>query len=193
MSKIYTVGHSSLTLETFVERLRAHDIETLVDIRSFPGSRKFPHFNKESLTISLPKLGIEYVHLPQLGGYRKASKSSPYINDGWKNASFRNYADYTFEESYEKGIESLLKIAQHKKISYCCSEAVCWRCHRLLVSNTLVNRGHEIVHIVDEKKLDVHTVGKYGAKPKVVEGLLVYPKDENEIEKPKKQFDWFLE
>lgn len=178
---IHTIGHSTLSLEDFVSRLKVNNIELLVDIRSFPGSRRFPHFGKEALAESLPTLGIKYLHLPDLGGYRKASKMVGPVNRGWRNVSFKNYADYTLESKYEDGIEKLLSLARQQRVAYCCSEAVCWRCHRLLVSNTLSARGHEVLHIFDENKVEKHSVGKYGAKATVSDGRVTYPEEKSDL------------
>lgn len=177
--RMYTVGHSSTTLEEFIAKLKVNNIELLVDVRSFPGSKRHPHFGKKSLRTSLSEVGIQYIHMPELGGFRSANVNSTPANAGWKNASFRHYADYTLEQEYEEGIRKLMFLAKNHITAYACSEAVCWRCHRLLISNTLVANEIEVLHITTSKKPahDVHSVGKYGARGFVIEGKVQYPSE----------------
>ncbi|MGN6296189.1 MAG: DUF488 domain-containing protein, partial [Ginsengibacter sp.] len=125
---IYTIGHSTHTLEEFIAMLKSFNIELLADIRSFPGSRKFPHFNKENLPASLAENNIEYIHLKNLGGRRKVNPES--CNTGWRVAAFRGYADYMETENFKKAIKELEQIASTKSVAYMCAEAVWWRCHR---------------------------------------------------------------
>jgi uncharacterized protein (DUF488 family) len=132
---IYTIGHSTHTLEEFVAMLKSFNIELLADIRSFTVSRKFPHFNKENLPASLAENNIEYIHLKNLGGRRKVNPES--CNTGWRVAAFRGYADYMETENFEKAIKELEQIASEKRVAYMCAEAVWWRCHRSLVSDYL--------------------------------------------------------
>ena len=151
---IWTIGHSTRTFEDFVSILKAFEIECLVDIRSFPGSRRYPHFNKENLSLSLPEKGIEYKHLPSLGGRRKVKSDSR--NTAWHNAAFRGYADYMETEAFNKGIEELEEIAILKRTAYMCSEAVWWRCHRSLVSDELKLLGWTVIHIFSRNKAEEH-------------------------------------
>lgn len=168
---IYTIGHSTRSMTDFISMLKRYDIEVLVDIRSDPGSRYVPHFNKEQMEVWLP---IQYMHLPELGGHKKplAHISNTFV-DGWRLDAFRNYAKYTLVNRYELGIEKLLSVASTAKICYMCSEAKYWGCHRLLVSNTLASRGINVLHIMD--KLVPHELNKYGAKSLLTDGLLIYP------------------
>src|ERR1041384_4036296 len=119
---VWTIGHSTLTLEAFISLLRAHQIQTLADVRLLPGSRRFPHFNSDDLAASLSQAGIEYNHFRELGGRRKPRPDSH--NTAWRNESFRGYADYMETQEFKKGIEKLEAIAQHERAAYLCSEAV---------------------------------------------------------------------
>ena len=146
MPTLYTVGHSTRSLEELVADLKAHGIETLVDIRAFPMSRRLPHFNRESLESEFSKRGIHYVWMKALGGYRKSTrKDSPHIT--LRNASFRNYADYTLTPAFEQAMGELLRIAEQSRTAYMCAERVYFHCHRMIVSDWLVAHGHEVLHI----------------------------------------------
>ena len=169
---IYTIGHSTHTLEEFVAMLKSFNIELLADIRSFPGSRKFPHFNKENLPASLAENNIEYIHLRNLGGRRKVNPDS--CNTGWRVAAFRGYADYMETESFKKAIQELEQIASQKRVAYMCAEAVWWRCHRSLVSDYLKNEGWTVLHIMGVGKSTEHP---YTAPAKIIDGKLDYSKD----------------
>ena len=169
---IYTIGHSTHTLEEFMAMLKSFKIELLADIRSFPGSRKFPHFNRENLPASLAENNIEYIHLKNLGGRRKVNPDS--CNTGWRVAAFRGYADYMETENFKKAIEELEKIASQKRVAYMCAEAVWWRCHRSLVSDYLKNEGWTVLHIMDVGKSTEHP---YTSPAKIIDGKLDYSKD----------------
>lgn len=169
---IYTIGHSTHTLEEFMAMLKSFNIELLADIRSFPGSRKFPHFNRENLPASLAENNIEYIHLKNLGGRRKVNPDS--CNTGWRVAAFRGYADYMETESFNIAIEQLEKIASQKRVAYMCAEAVWWRCHRSLVSDYLKNEGWTVLHIMDVGKSTEHP---YTSPAKIIDGKLDYSKD----------------
>lgn len=151
---IFTIGHSTHTLNDFLAMLQSFKIKTLVDIRHFPGSRKFPHFNKENLSEVLPKEGIKYIHLEDLGGRRKVQKNSK--NDLWKNDSFRGYADYMETAEFEKAISVLQSIALKQTTAFMCSEAVWWRCHRSMVSDYLKAKGWTVLHIMAAGKVKEH-------------------------------------
>lgn len=153
-ASVYALGHSTRTLDEFIELLQAHEIEVLADVRSLPGSKRLPHFDKENLEIKLPEVGIEYRHLPLLGGLRKSHKHSP--NTAWHNASFRSYADYMGTESFEEGLESLRKLTLSGRVALMCAEAVPWRCHRSLIADALYARGVLVHQISSKTKADVH-------------------------------------
>lgn len=146
LATLYTVGHSVRPLEEFIAVLRAHSIQTLVDIRSFPMSRRLPHFNREALEKSLARADIRYVWMPALGGRRKKIRDdSP--NIALRNDSFGNYADYMLTETFRHGVQELIKMAEESRTAYMCAERVYFQCHRMLVSDWLVAHGHEVQHI----------------------------------------------
>jgi len=166
---IWTIGHSTRTIDHFIAMLQSFHIEVVADIRSFPGSRRYPHFNKEALGISLLANGIKYRHLKDLGGRRPAKADS--INTGWRNAAFRGFADYMQTDNFKNGIEELEEIAVTKRTAYMCSEAVWWRCHRSLVSDFLKLKGWNVWHIMEIGKAEEHT---YTQPAKIIDGKLSY-------------------
>jgi uncharacterized protein (DUF488 family) len=146
VATLYTIGHSTRPLDEFIAVLHSHFIQTLVDIRSFPMSRRLPHFNREPMEKALADAGIQYVWLKELGGRRKKLRDdSP--NVALRNESFRNYADYMLTQDFERGIAELINLAGHSRTAYMCAERVYFRCHRMLVSDWLVAHGHEVFHI----------------------------------------------
>ena len=151
---IYTIGHSTHSLDEFLNLLRSFDIKIIADIRSLPGSRRFPQFNMENLKISLEETGIQYIHLADLGGRRKMKKDSK--NNRWNNDSFRGYADYMETNEFENAIVYLEDIALAQRTAYMCSEAVWWRCHRSMVSDYLKVRGWQVMHIMGIGKAEEH-------------------------------------
>jgi uncharacterized protein (DUF488 family) len=169
LKSIWTIGHSTRSLELFITMLKSFQIESVVDIRSLPGSRKYPQYNKESLEISLPENHIEYIHLKELGGRRKALPDS--INTGWRHPAFKGYADYMETESFVNGIIALQEIAVAKRVSYMCSEAVWWRCHRSLISDYLKNHDWKVFHILGIGKEQEHT---FTSPSVIVDGKLTY-------------------
>lgn len=173
MATIYTIGHSTRELGDLISALQAHGIKTLVDIRSFPMSRRLPHFNRENLENELPKAGIAYVWLRELGGRRKRQmENSP--NVALRNDSFRNYADYMLTSEFERGIAELLRIADRGPVAIMCAERVYFRCHRMLVSDYLTAHGHKVLHIDDEKPPRPH---KLMDEARMIEGHLLYQGD----------------
>jgi uncharacterized protein (DUF488 family) len=179
VATIYTIGHSTRTFEELVAALKAHGVRTLVDIRSFPMSRRMPHFNRESLEVELPNYGIAYVWMKELGGRRKKIRDdSP--NTGLRNDSFRNYADYMLTDEFAQGIERLLETAAEGNTAIMCAERVYFQCHRMLVSDYLTACGHTVLHIGDDKRpLREH---KLMAEARLVDGKLVY--DAQQLFKP---------
>ncbi|HEV2697078.1 MAG TPA: DUF488 domain-containing protein [Terriglobales bacterium] len=173
MATLYTIGHSTRTLEELIEALHAHSIKTLVDIRAFPASRRLPHFNRESLEKTLPESGIQYIWMKELGGHRKKILSeSP--NVALRNDSFRNYADHMLTPEFERSIAELIKIAEQSPTAYMCAERVYFRCHRMLVSDWLVAHGHEVLHIDDAKPAKPHQLMK---EARMEDGRLIYRGD----------------
>ena len=170
MASVFTIGHSTRTLEELIEALRAHRIGVLVDIRSFPMSRRLPHFNRENLERELPAAGIEYVWMKDLGGRRKRiRKDSP--NTELRNESFRNYADYMMTEPFRAAAAELLKLAERAPTAIMCAERVYFHCHRMLVSDWLVAHGHEVLHIDATGPAKPHNLM---AEARLEEGDLVY-------------------
>lgn len=173
MATLFTIGHSTRTLQELTSALQAHSIQTLIDIRSFPMSRRLPHFNRESLQHALPQVGIRYIWMKDLGGRRKKIlEDSP--NLALRNQSFRNYADYMLTPEFEAAAAELLRIAENSRTAYMCSERVYFRCHRMLVSDWLVAHGHEVLHIDNEKPAKPHNLM---AEARVQDGKLVYRGD----------------
>lgn len=153
---MYTVGHSTLPIERFLAVLRAHDIERLADVRTVPRSRRNPQFNAEALALSLRAVGLEYVPLRELGGLRMPRPDSP--NAGWRNDSFRGYADYMQTPEFARGLERLLELGRERRTAIMCAEAVPWHCHRSLVADALAVRGVPVVEILGETEQREHTL-----------------------------------
>jgi len=159
LATLYTIGHSTRTLDDLIGPLQAHKIETLVDIRAFPMSRRLPQFNRDSLEKTLPLAGIRYVWMKALGGYRKKIlPESP--NVALRNQSFRNYADYMLSAEFESAMTELLALAAQSPTAYMCAERVYFHCHRMLVSDWLVAHGHEVLHIDGMTKPKPHSLTK---------------------------------
>jgi len=165
--RIYTIGHSTRSLDELVHLLAASGVQRLADIRRYPGSRRYPHFSRDALAAALPPRGIAYVHMPELGGRRTPSKDSP--NDALKNAQFRGYADYMGTTEFADAIERLLSMDGPTAIM--CAEAVPWRCHRSFVADDLVRRGVEVVHIVGPNDRRKHEMNPLATEE---QGRLVY-------------------
>jgi uncharacterized protein (DUF488 family) len=168
MKRIWTVGHSTRTIDEFVSLLAAHSIIAVADVRQFPGSRRYPQFNKETLAKSLAVHGINYMHFPELGGRRKPKKDS--VNTAWRNDAFRGYADYMETAEFSGGMRRLMELAT-VNTAIMCAEAVWWRCHRALISDYLKVRGVDVLHIVDQKKTESHP---FTSAARVVDGKLSY-------------------
>jgi uncharacterized protein (DUF488 family) len=170
---LYTIGHSTRTLDELIAALKAHQIETLVDIRAFPMSRRLPHFNRESLEKRLPAAGIRYIWMKTLGGYRKkVLAESP--NIALRNNSFRNYADYMLTPEFENAMAELVTLAEHSRTAYMCAERVYFHCHRMLVSDWLVAHGHEVLHIDAEGPVKPH---RLAPEARIIQGKLIYRGD----------------
>jgi uncharacterized protein (DUF488 family) len=166
---IWTIGHSTRTIEEFIDILHHYQIEILVDVRHFPGSRRLPHFNKAALHDALIAAGIRYEHLVELGGRRPVRPDSH--NVAWRNASFRGYADYMETQPFLDGIDHLLGIARTGHTAVMCSEAVWWRCHRSMIADHLKARGVQVLHILSLKVIQEHS---YTSPARLVEGRLSY-------------------
>lgn len=169
---IWTIGHSTHPFEKFVSLLKSFQIELIADIRSFPGSRRYPQFNKESLAEKLPEVQIEYIHCKELGGRRKTRPDS--INDGWRLDAFRGYADYMETEDFKIAVKQLEKMALRKRTAFMCAESLWWSCHRSLVSDYLKVNNWKVFHIMGEGKGDEHS---YTRPARIVSGKLFYSKE----------------
>jgi uncharacterized protein (DUF488 family) len=167
---ILTIGHSTRTLDEFIVLLKAHAVTLVVDVRTIPRSRHNPQFNEDSLPESLKNAGIGYVHMPGLGGLRHAKSDS--LNTGWRNASFRGYADYMQTPEFEKQIEELIQLAKEHRIALMCAEAVPWRCHRSLIGDALTVRGIRTEDIMSLKLRRLHTLTPFAH---VRDSTVTYP------------------
>ena len=170
---IFTLGHSTLPIKRFVAVLQAYGIERLVDIRTIPRSRHNPQFNDTALANSLTAHHLDYVHIKALGGLRRSHKDSP--NTGWRNESFRGYADYMQTAEFEEALETLIQMSRDNRVAIMCAEAVPWRCHRSLVADALAVRGVPVVEILSESSYRMHTLTPFAH----VEGTrITYPPDQ---------------
>lgn len=178
---VMTIGHSTHTLEEFIHLLQAHGATCVVDVRTVPRSRHNPQFNKAFLPRSLKKAGLGYVHTPGLGGLRHAKGDSP--NVGWRNASFRGYADYMQTPEFAQSLEELIRLANQDRIVLMCAEAVPWRCHRSLIADALLVRGIRTEDIMSATRRQVHTLTPFA---KVQGTAITYPTEAsgNTQEKP---------
>jgi uncharacterized protein (DUF488 family) len=171
--RIWTIGHSTRAIDEFISLLKENEIKVLADVRAWPGSRRYPQFNKDSLTESLAAHGTRYEHFPELGGKRKSKPDSR--NTAWRNASFRGYADYMETVQFQQGIERLLDVAAEiGPTAIMCAEAVWWRCHRSLIADYLKARGFEVLHVLGANKVEPHP---YTSAARIVNGELSYEAD----------------
>ena len=164
------MGHSTRTLAELVDLLREHGVTRLVDVRTAPGSRRMPHFRKAALAAELPGLGVEYLHLPELGGLRRPRPDSP--NTGWRNESFRGFADHMATAEFAAGLDRLVDLAAERETAVMCAEAVPWRCHRSLIADALLARGVAVRHIIGPGSVRPHAMTPFAR----VEGSrIAYP------------------
>jgi len=167
---VWTVGHSTHPLEAFVTLVRAHGVTAIADVRKIPRSRRNPQFNIETLPTSLAAAGLAYVHRPGLGGLRRERTDS--INLGWKNPSFRAYADYMQTEDFARELDALLALGTRERLAIMCAEAVWWRCHRSLIADAVVVRGEPVLHILTSERTEPHTLRDFA---RVDNGRVSYP------------------
>ncbi len=171
---IWTIGHSTRTLDEFLELLTVNEIEAVADVRRYAASRKYPHFHRDALRQSLAGIGVEYAALPELGGRRRPRPDSH--NTVWRSESFRGYADYMETVEFHAGIERLLELARRRRTAILCAEAVWWRCHRSLIADYLKASGVCVRHILQGDKTAVHP---YTSAARTTDGRLSYsPNDE---------------
>jgi uncharacterized protein (DUF488 family) len=166
---VWTIGHSTRTAEEFIDVLAAHEIEAVVDVRRFPGSRRLPQFGSAVLERSLRDAGVSYRWIEALGGRRRPDPASP--NDAWENEAFRGYADHTESEEFAEGLFELLMIASGLRTAVMCAELLWWRCHRRIIADVLVALGYEVRDIRDAGAADVHELGP---PARIIDGALTY-------------------
>ena len=169
--RVYTIGHSTRSLENLLSLLRSSQIDCLADVRTVPRSRHTPQFNRDALQVDLPNAALRYVHLPRLGGLRK-SRGSESPNGGWSSAGFRGFADYMQTEEFARGLDELWGLAGQCRTAIMCAEALYWRCHRALVADALMVRGATVSHILSERKVEDHRMTPFAV---VLEGWITYP------------------
>ena len=177
MTKIWTIGHSTRTIEEFIGALQANGIKLVADVRLLPGSKRYPQFNREELARSLSQAGIGYEHFAKLGGRRKARKDS--CNTAWRNESFRGYADHMETAEFANGIARLQQMADRDgATAIMCAEAAWWKCHRSLIADYLKALGVEVIHIIDASKADPHP---FTSAARIVDGKLDYAGKQSEL------------
>lgn len=165
---VWTIGHSNIAADRFIELLTAHDIALVADVRRFPGSRRHPHFASGPLAVSLEARGIRYLHLPELGGRRQASTDS--TNTAWRHPAFRGYADYMETPAFARGLARLRQAAAQQRTAMMCAEALWWQCHRGLIADALRAGGDRVVHITASGLQD----HPYTSAARIVDGRLSY-------------------
>ena len=168
--QIFTVGHSTRTLEELLALLQRHEIGCLFDVRTAPKSRRMPHFSKDSLAGTLPERRIAYIHEPRLGGWRRPVAGSP--NTGWRTRGFQGYADHMASAEFEAALENVMEIAADRRSAIMCAEALWWRCHRMLISDALTTKGWQVLHIGAGEAPQEHRLTPFAT---VVDGRLNYP------------------
>lgn len=170
IARLWTIGHSTRSIEEFIGALVAHEIKAIADVRLLPGSKRYPQFNQDMLRHSLAASDISYEHFPELGGRRRPRVDSRHT--AWRNDAFRGYADYTETDAFRGGIARLTELSQkHGAVAIMCAEAVWWRCHRALISDYLKIRGVDVLHILDAKKCQPHP---YTSAARIIDGELSY-------------------
>ena len=156
---VFTIGHSTRSIETFIDMLKAHGVKRLVDVRTIPRSRHNPQFNRDALPVTLLQAGIGYTHMEELGGLRHARKDS--LNTGWHNASFRGFADYMQTPEFEAGLKILIQASKREQVAIMCAEAVPWRCHRSLIGDALQARGIAVEDIMSATRTQAHELTSF--------------------------------
>ena len=169
---VWTIGHSTRSADAFVHVLRAHGIDTVLDVRRFPGSRRHPQFGSDALAQRLAEEGIAYAWVSGLGGRRRGESAPEHA--GWRNPSFRAYAGYTWTDEFAAGLDELLHVAEAGRTTVMCSELLWWRCHRALIADVLRHLGAQVLHIADEKPATPHP---FTTPARIVDGELLYPAD----------------
>ena len=179
---VLTIGHSTRPIGEFIRLLQAHDVACVVDVRTIPRSRHNPQFNADSLPVSLKEVNIRYRHMPGLGGLRHTTTAS--VNTGWRNASFRGFADYMQTPQFQRALEGLIKLAGRQRVALMCAEAVPWRCHRSLIADALLVRGISAEHIMNLSRRQPHTLTPFA---KVRGPQITYPGSDSSADKTNQQ------
>jgi uncharacterized protein (DUF488 family) len=167
---VLTIGHSTHPLDTFIQMLQVHGVNLVADVRTVPRSRHNPQFNRETLPHALAAVGISYVHLPGLGGWRSPRAASP--NQGWRRPGFRGYADYMLTAEFEEHLEELVELARRARVALMCAEALPWRCHRALIADALLVRGIPVEHIMSRDSSQPHRLNPMA---RVEDAHITYP------------------
>lgn len=174
--EIWTIGHWTCPIPTFLAPLDEAGIDVLADVRAHPGSRRSPQFGADAMAQWLPEHGIDYVRFPSLAGRRPRQDVEPEINAGWQNASFKNYADYTLSREYRSALDELVEVAERGRVALMCGEPMPWRCHRSLIANSLTARGWAVHHLIAGGAPRTHRLGQWGATPQIdADGTVTYP------------------
>src|SRR4051812_13682531 len=173
---VWTVGHSTRSADEFIALLRAHDITAIADVRRFPASRRHPHFAREQLEVDLPRHGVQYVWMPDLGGRRNPRKDS--TNTGWRVAAFQGYADYMETPEFRDAVDRLVALSGTARTAIMCAESLWWRCHRRLISDWLLTHGHEVTHIESATRASPH---KLTPPAHLVDGKLSYAAEQLDL------------
>ena len=180
MTTVWTIGHSTRPIEEFIDLLRANGVTELVDVRTVRGSRHNPQYGEANLAHSLAAAGITYRAAPALGGLRHTRKDTPSVNDGWRNKSFRSYADYMQLPQFAAAVEELVGIAEEKNVAIMCAEAVPWRCHRSLIGDALLARGVEVRDIMSATSIKPHALTRFAR----VDGHRVWYPSQDALDSP---------
>jgi uncharacterized protein (DUF488 family) len=173
---IHTIGHSTRSSDELLALLNEHGIEILVDVRRYPGSKRYPHFSSEAMMRWLPEHGVAYIHMPELGGRRKPLPDSP--NTAWRNEQFRAYADYMATDEFRAAIDKLVVLGETQRVAVMCAEAVPWRCHRNLIADELTRRGIEVLHIISGQPAKPHVMNEHA---RIQDDHLVYPAEQQTL------------
>ena len=174
---VMTIGHSTRPVQDFIHLLKAHQVRRLVDVRTVPRSRYNPQFNRSDLSLALHSARLHYSYMPGLGGFRHACRDS--LNTGWRNASFRGFADYMQTPEFRTNLDKLIKLANSERVAIMCAEAVPWRCHRSLIADALMARGIEVREITRDIRTRLHTLTPWG---KVNGTQVTYPAEHQKLE-----------
>jgi uncharacterized protein (DUF488 family) len=176
MNPIHTIGHSTRSIDEIIALLHENGIDLLVDVRRYPGSKRYPHFSSEAMARWLPEHGVAYIYMPELGGRRKPLPDSP--NTAWRNEQFRAYADYMATEEFRIAIDKLVALGESQRAAVMCAEAVPWRCHRNLIADELLRRGIEVLHIIGSQPAKAHVMNE---NARIEDDHLVYPAEQQTL------------